>query len=73
MASGEPMDGLEAPSAEERTIAMLAHLLMAFTGFIGPVVILALKAGFALRVSVACYQFSLRANWNCRASKAAAG
>jgi len=43
MASGASMSGLEAPSADERTMAMLVHLLMAFTGFIGPVVILAVK------------------------------
>lgn len=43
MASGAAMGGLEEPSADEKTMAMLAHLLMAFTGFIGPVVILAVK------------------------------
>lgn len=43
MASGAVMGGLEEASADERTMAMLAHLLMAFTGFIGPVVILAVK------------------------------
>lgn len=39
-----PMPGvLEEPSADDRTIAMLAHLLMAFTGFIGPLVIFVVK------------------------------
>jgi len=37
------MGGLEASSADDRTMAMRAHRLMAFTGFIGPVVILAVK------------------------------
>jgi uncharacterized Tic20 family protein len=35
--------GLEAPTEDERTMAMLAHLLMAFTGFIGPLVIFCVK------------------------------
>jgi uncharacterized protein len=35
--------GREAPTEDERTMAMLAHLLMAFTGFIGPLVIFCLK------------------------------
>ena len=35
--------GLEQPTADERTMGMLAHLLMAFTGFIGPIVILCVK------------------------------
>ncbi|HKE08871.1 MAG TPA: hypothetical protein VKB48_13655 [Candidatus Acidoferrum sp.] len=39
MASGAPMGGLDASSADDRAMAMLAHRLMAFTGFIGPVVI----------------------------------
>src|SRR4029077_7799133 len=33
----------EAPTEDERTMAMLAHLLMAFTGFIGPLVIFCVK------------------------------
>jgi uncharacterized protein len=35
--------GLEAPTEDERTMSMLAHLLMAFTGFIGPLVIFCVK------------------------------
>ena len=35
--------GLETPTEDERTMAMLAHLLMAFTGFIGPLVIFCVK------------------------------
>src|ERR1700758_1798623 len=35
--------GLEAPTEDERTMGMLAHLLMAFTGFIGPLVIFCVK------------------------------
>jgi uncharacterized Tic20 family protein len=37
------MAGLEVPTEDERTMAMLAHLLMAFTGFIGPLVIFCVK------------------------------
>ena len=33
----------EEPSADERTLAMLANLLMAFTGFIGPLIIFVVK------------------------------
>src|SRR5258707_15535413 len=43
MASGVGVVGLEAPTEDERTMAMLAHLLMAFTGFIGPLVIFCVK------------------------------
>jgi len=41
--------GLETPTEDERTMAMLAHLLMAFTGFIGPLVIFLREAEFAVR------------------------
>jgi len=34
---------LEEPSADDKTLAMLAHLLMAFSGFIGPLVIFVVK------------------------------
>src|SRR5258708_9406525 len=43
MASQAVVTGLEAPTEDERTMAMLAHLLMAFTGFIGPLVIFCVK------------------------------
>jgi len=43
MASQAGVAGLEAPTEDERTMAMLAHLLMAFTGFIGPLVIFCVK------------------------------
>jgi uncharacterized membrane protein len=43
MASQAGVVGLEAPTEDERTMAMLAHLLMAFTGFIGPLVIFCVK------------------------------
>jgi uncharacterized Tic20 family protein len=43
MASQVVVAGLEAPTEDERTMAMLAHLLMAFTGFIGPLVIFCVK------------------------------
>ncbi len=43
MASEVGVVGLEAPTEDERTMAMLAHLLMAFTGFIGPLVIFCVK------------------------------
>src|SRR5260221_14749850 len=43
MASQTVVAGLEAPTEDERTMAMLAHLLMAFTGFIGPPVIFCVK------------------------------
>src|SRR5258708_20152100 len=43
MASQAVVAGLEAPAEDERTMAMLAHLLMAFTGFIGPLVIFCVK------------------------------
>src|SRR6266404_5500725 len=43
MASQAVVAGLEAPTEDERTMAMLAHLLMAFTGFIGPLVIFCVK------------------------------
>jgi uncharacterized Tic20 family protein len=34
---------LEEPSEDERTSALLAHLMMAFTGFVGPLVIFCVK------------------------------
>ena len=34
---------LEEPNADERTMTMLAHLLMAFTGFVGPLIIFVVK------------------------------
>jgi uncharacterized Tic20 family protein len=43
MASGPMLGVLEEPSADDRTMAMLAQLLMAFTGFIGPLVIFVVK------------------------------
>lgn len=43
MASGLMPGVLEEPSADDKTMAMLAHLLMAFTGFIGPLVIFVVK------------------------------
>ena len=43
MASQAGVAGLEPPTEDERTMAMLAHLLMAFTGFIGPLVIFCVK------------------------------
>ena len=43
MGSQVGVAGLEAPTEDERTMAMLAHLLMAFTGFIGPLVIFCMK------------------------------
>ena len=43
MGSQAGVAGLEAPTEDERTMAMLAHLLMAFTGFIGPLVIFCVK------------------------------
>lgn len=43
MASQPTLAGLEETTADERTMALLAHLLMAFTGFIGPLVILCVK------------------------------
>jgi uncharacterized protein len=43
MASQPVFAGLEEPTADERTMALLAHLLMAFTGFIGPLVIFCVK------------------------------
>src|SRR5580698_10688383 len=43
MASQAGVVGLEAPTEDERTMAFLAHLLMAFTGFIGPLVIFCVK------------------------------
>ena len=43
MVSQAGVVGLEAPTEDERTMAMLAHLLMAFTGFIGPLVIFCVK------------------------------
>ena len=43
MASQTVLAGLEEPTADERTLALLAHLLMAFTGFIGPLVIFCVK------------------------------
>ena len=43
MVSQTMVAGLEAPTEDERTMAMLAHLLMAFTGFIGPLVIFCVK------------------------------
>lgn len=35
--------GFEQPTTDERTLALLAHLLMAFTGLIGPLVIFCVK------------------------------
>jgi uncharacterized protein len=43
MASQTVFAGLEEPTADEGTLALLAHLLMAFTGFIGPLVIFCVK------------------------------
>ena len=43
MASQTVLADLEEPTADERTLALLAHLLMAFTGFIGPLVIFCVK------------------------------
>lgn len=43
MASGAMTGVLLEPSADERTMAMLAHLLSAFTGFIGPLIIFIVK------------------------------
>jgi uncharacterized Tic20 family protein len=43
MTSQAVVAGLEVPTEDERTMAMLAHLLMAFTGFIGPLVIFCVK------------------------------
>src|ERR1700751_1558085 len=43
MGSQAGVAGLEAETDDERTMAMLAHLLMAFTGFIGPLVIFCVK------------------------------
>jgi hypothetical protein len=43
MASQTVFPGFEQPTADERTLAFLAHLLMAFTGFIGPLVIFCVK------------------------------
>jgi len=43
MAAQSVFAGLEEPTADERTMALLAHLLMAFTGFIGPLVIFCVK------------------------------
>jgi uncharacterized membrane protein len=43
MASQTVFAGFEEPTADERTLALLAHLLMAFTGFIGPLVIFCVK------------------------------
>src|SRR5260370_19844350 len=43
MASQAVVAGLEAPTEDERTMAMLAHLLMAVTGFIWPLVIFCVK------------------------------
>jgi uncharacterized protein len=43
MASQVGLVRLEAATEDERTMAMLANLLMAFTGFIGPLVIFCVK------------------------------
>jgi|ERR1700676_4482507 len=43
MASQTVFAGFEETTADERTLAFLAHLLMAFTGFIGPLVIFCVK------------------------------
>lgn len=43
MAAQTGFGGFDQPTADERTMAMLAHLLMAFSGFIGPVVILCVQ------------------------------
>lgn len=37
------VEGLEAPREDERMMATLAHLLMAFAGFIGPLAIFCVK------------------------------
>ena len=43
MASQTVIAGFEETTVDERTLAFLAHLLMAFTGFIGPLVIFCAK------------------------------
>ena len=43
MASQTVIAGFEETTVDERTLAFLAHLLMAFTGFIGPLVIFCVK------------------------------
>jgi uncharacterized Tic20 family protein len=43
MASETVFSGLEEPTADQRTLALLAHLLMGFSGFIGPLVIFCVK------------------------------
>ena len=43
MASQTVFAGFEETTVDERTLAFLAHLLMAFTGFIGPLVIFCVK------------------------------
>ena len=41
------LNSLPVPTADERSMGLLAHLLQIFTGFIGPVVILVLKPNSA--------------------------
>lgn len=43
MGDQQTLAALPEPTADERTMGLLAHLLQVFTGFIGPVVILVLK------------------------------
>ena len=43
MGSQTTIAGRETPAEDERTMAMLAHLLSAFTGIIGPLVIFCVK------------------------------
>jgi uncharacterized Tic20 family protein len=43
MDSKEPTQPLPAPTADEKTMAMLSHLLMIFAGFIPPLVIYLVK------------------------------
>jgi uncharacterized membrane protein len=43
MASQTVFARFDEPTADERTLAFLTHLLMAFTGFIGPLVIFCVK------------------------------
>ncbi len=43
MASQVPVAGWEVATEDERTMALLAHLLSAFTGLIGPLVIFCVK------------------------------
>jgi len=43
MATAAAPHVLEEPSPDDRTLAMLANLLMAFTGFVGPLIIFVVK------------------------------